>query len=154
MTGTWQAGELVQPWFTYLYANPVPTVTVKANALWPPGIVGSGSQYDQFLEWDIANVPPGDSQTLLYTVALDRTYPVGSPVSGNICVSPGAAVCDVQRGYTSLYCGGLGNILPFLENPPGFAACVFAVAGLSCWEPFYYCMEAIQGACDMTRSTE
>jgi len=146
-SGSLQAAELVQPWFTYLFANPAPTTIVKDNALWPPAVVGTDAQYDQFLEWDIANIPPGGSKAISYTVALDPTYPIGSPVSGNFCASPGQRFATCSAISIACIAADSTECLPFLENPPGFAACVFAVAGLSCWEPFYYCMEASAQGC-------
>ncbi len=148
-SGSLQGAELVQPWFTYLYSNPVPTTIVKDNSLWPPAVVGTGAQYDQFLEWDIENVPPGGSQTLSYTVALDPTYPVGSPVSGNFCAEPGQQFAFCSALTAACIGDQATECLPFIENPAGYAACLFALAFTQCWDSYDECAGAISGACSL-----
>ena len=97
-TGTTDSGsfpvvEMLDPWFTFMSSNPVPTNIRQAPKAFPPG---SSGNYNAFIEWDIPTVPAGQSLSIRYTVALDPSFPVGQIVNGTACIERAHHVCDAS----------------------------------------------------------
>lgn len=65
--------DYMEPWFTFLRANPAPTTITQSDAAWPPDVVGTGATYDAMLQWLLPSVPTGNSQAFSYTVKLDAS---------------------------------------------------------------------------------
>jgi len=69
-SGTVDAGvtpvtEALEPWFTFVTSDPIPT-TIE-TVLLPT----DGQTHDLALEWDLSNVPAGQSEQISYTVSVD-----------------------------------------------------------------------------------
>ncbi len=76
--------EYLEPWFTFISANPIPTNIVQSSDSFPASAIGQ--QYDSFLEWTIPSVPAGTTQIYSYTVTLDASFTPGNIVSGRVCI--------------------------------------------------------------------
>jgi uncharacterized repeat protein (TIGR01451 family) len=89
--------EALEPWFTFVSSNPVPSTVRPAPASFPPG--GTGN-YNAFLEWDLTNVAAGASDTVSYTVFVDPSTVIGHVVRGtacHLCLYPGDTCEDLYR---------------------------------------------------------
>lgn len=140
--------EFVQPWFTFISANPTPTNTTEVSALWPPSNVGTEAMYDQWLEWDVPSLPAGSSRTFSYTVKLDGAFPVGDLVSGNVCTTAGARWSVCTLAGTACLEEGLAGCLLTLADPPLYAACMIADCFL-CAITVHDCLTVIEKWCSI-----
>ncbi len=125
--------EFLQPWFTFVSSNPVPTGTTSAPAAWPVSAIGSGATYQAFIQWVLPNIPPGSSTSITYVVKLDGTYPVGGTVSGPACSLTNAQCIGaaIQCSSTVISCAGL-------VAPPAQAVCAIGV-GIGCGSGYVLC---------------
>lgn len=80
--------EFLEPWFTFVSSDPVPTERIKLPDGFPSSAIGT--DYDGIIEWGnigSVSIPASSHKTFAYTVVLDSAFPVGGTVSGTACVN-------------------------------------------------------------------
>jgi Domain of unknown function DUF11 len=127
--------EDLDPWFTFVAANPVPDAVRQAPKAFPPG---TGGSYDAFVEWDLPSIAAGGSQLLTYTVALDSSFPVSKTVIGPACIEITRAACEVAE----VACFSAAAFACVQEGPE---ACEELVE--SCHAPFAACLLGAGAIC-------
>jgi hypothetical protein len=72
--------EQLDPWFTYVSANPNPDNILSLDTIFP---AGANASYNGMLFWNLQNVPAASSRTLSYVVNLSTALPEsGGPLAG------------------------------------------------------------------------
>jgi uncharacterized repeat protein (TIGR01451 family) len=74
--------EFLEPWFTFVSADPAPQRVDGDSIL-----------------WDVPPLAPGDTVVLSYKVTLDPTTPAGTTVRGEACVALGQKIDEVAKGH-------------------------------------------------------
>jgi len=135
------ASEFIEPWFTFVSADPAPTSITRADDKFPVDQVGAS--YDAYLKWDIPVMATGEVRILSYKVRLDPTFPIGQKVRGQICLTPEEAEeCrDALFDCIKVHIAAVCSIRPTLEC----VAEAIAFCEAFEWGP---CMFRAGGDCD------
>lgn len=80
--------ELLEPWFEFVSADPMPTSIIKSLDSFPLSEAQPENDYDALVKWGLGSLEPGQTKILTYKVVLDRTLPLGTPVLGLACSFP------------------------------------------------------------------
>jgi hypothetical protein len=91
-TGTVDSGstsftELMEPWFTFVSADPPTTSQLPVGYPY-------GQDYNGYLVWTLPNIPAGQSVTAAYTVKLPPQTPDGASVEGTVCEGVVKPYCE------------------------------------------------------------
>jgi uncharacterized repeat protein (TIGR01451 family) len=73
--------EFLEPWFTFVSAAPTPANLTTINIT-----DGNITEHIQFLHWNISTLKPGDYQIISYKVRLNDSVPIGTTVTGKVCL--------------------------------------------------------------------
>ena len=81
--------EFLEPWFTYVEANPTPATILALPDYYPvPEDPENPPEHDAVISWSVPPLEPGHWRVFSYSVDLDPTFPVGEPVRGTACMGP------------------------------------------------------------------
>ena len=141
--------ELLDPWFEYISADPVPLSITTIPDPFPPPIENEPIVYDALIKWIIPELAPRDVKVISYKVRLDPTFPIGETVSGTLCLTPAEAE-KCRDDY--IQCLGLASLecIASVGIGPQWAAC-FAPKATKC-VAFDYMRCMYESSFDCTKS--
>lgn len=134
--------EIIEPWFTYISSNPLPSNITQGLAPFPD--FSSEDTYDQFIEWTIPVLNPGEIRILSYKVELDPAFPIGETVTGTWCITPDEAE-KCATGLTACYTGSI----IVCTGRPDFVTCVLKRWYGICLLGYAVCMSNYNLPCGM-----
>ncbi|MGE0824209.1 MAG: LamG-like jellyroll fold domain-containing protein [Candidatus Binatia bacterium] len=79
--------EFLEPWFTFISASPSPDTIIEGPDAFPED-TSVEATYGMFLKWRISKLGPREVALITYRASLDRRVPLGTTVTGGICLTP------------------------------------------------------------------
>jgi uncharacterized repeat protein (TIGR01451 family) len=139
--------EFLEPWFTFVSANPAPSDIAKATDLFPTDKLGT--DYDAYLEWILPSLAPGEMRVFSYKATLDSSFPIGEIVRGPVCwanLGPDTTRC--RNGPFKCILTSPGNCTGYVLDPPAFGLCLLRQV-LYCEAAWAVCIgKSLYKSCD------